>query len=228
MSKVFKYALVARGSTPLAEYPLDDPDTHEMAMQILAKLDLSTPFSVVERQHVLFTASTNKDGMSFICMCDKSVETRRVGQFLSNLKSKWMQCYGLSSTSIEKNEKDEEFEPHFVELLNHYNELVPPPPPPEPQPEKAAEADAPLVDQMDVAENPFSISTLADTSVHHPEIPDGFHSDPVDESLGKLRVRIWCGRYKWYIICFFGLFVWLYIICAFYCNDITLGKCLRP
>jgi hypothetical protein len=127
MAKVFKFALVARGTTPLAKYPADDAELYGTAMAMLRKLDSNAPFSVVEQHNLLFTASTTQGGMSFVCLCEKNVETRRVGQFLSNLKGKWIQSYGAASSEMAEAAKDDEFRAQLKDLIGHYNEICPPP-----------------------------------------------------------------------------------------------------
>jgi hypothetical protein len=203
MAKVFKLALVARGATSLAKYPTDDADLYEKALKILRKVDPAAPFSVVEQHNLVFTASTTPGGMSFVCLCDKSVETRRVGQFLSNLKSKWMQSYGPASSEFQKDAKDEEFQPQLRELIDHYNEISPPLLPaeaPEPEP------------------HPF----VVEVEPREPEVVEGFGGQ---ESLTGLRARIWWQRHKWHLLVFLGLVLWVYISCAWYCGGLTLGGC---
>ena len=219
---VFKYALVARGSVPLAEFPRNSTDIHEKSMKILSKLDPSAPFSVVEQQNLVFTASTTKDGLSFVCLCDKSVETRRVGQFLSALKSKWMQTYGPASADFQQGEKDSEFGPQMQELLNHYNELVPPPPPEE-EPQRDPESLEVVEERDETPKNPFALDVIADDE-HQPGLPPGFEQDR-EGSLVGLKIRIWWGRHKWHVLIVLGLIVWVYIVLAFYCQDATLVKC---
>jgi hypothetical protein len=88
MGKVFKFALVAREATSLAKYPTDNPNLYITVMGMLRKLDPNALFSVIEQHNLLFTASTTQGGLSFVCLCEKNVETRRVGQFLNNLKTR--------------------------------------------------------------------------------------------------------------------------------------------
>jgi hypothetical protein len=221
-SRVFKFALVARTGVPLAEYPLDDTEIREKAIRILKRIDQTASFSVVEQQNFIFTASTTADGMCYVCLCDKNVETRRVGQFLGNLKTKWVQSYGTSAITLSQNEKDEEFGPCIQELLDHYNSLSPPPVETSPRPSDSEN----LVTERESVENPFVLQS-AGGAIHQPDIPAGFRTDG-QESLTGLRMKIWCQRYKWPVIIILGLVFWIYILMAFYCSDATLSKCFNP
>ena len=119
---IFKYAMVARGNIPLAEYPLEQTEIHNKAMKFIGKIDPSSPHSVMEQNNLIFTAYSENDGLTFVCCCDKNVETKDVGLFLNNLKSQWIQAYGASSSSILPNEKNEEFGAPIRDLLSHFNE----------------------------------------------------------------------------------------------------------
>lgn len=191
---MFKHCMVARGSIPLAEYPASDVDLHEKSMKFLSRLDPSSPHSVMEQSSLLFTAATESDGVSFVCCCDRSVETKSVGLFLSNLKSQWVQAYGVSTSSFSMNEKSGEFGVIMRELLEHFNEKS----------SKQRVIDdgyapanlsiAPLrdeedeLDELSVAANPFPLQDSPP-----PELPDDFHGD---QSLTALKLKVFWQRNK--------------------------------
>jgi hypothetical protein len=211
MTKVFKFALVARGPISLAKYPKDDADLYDKTLKILRKLDPSAPFSVVEQQNLLFTTSTTQDGLSFVCICDKNVETRRVGQFLNALKSKWIQSYGATLADIPQDGKDDEFQPSLKDLIDHYNTLCPP----------AGEV-PPSPRDPEVPSGPAQFEPMA-RLIH--EEPDIVEEARPDESLAGLRVRIWWQRYGRKVLIVIGLVIFIYLLFAWYCGDLTLAKC---
>lgn len=214
---VFKYGLVARGFVPLAEYPSDNDEIHEKSMKILKRLDPSSPHSVVEQSNMVFTAATDPDGMSFVCLCDKSVETKSCGQFLNNLKSVWMQNYGASSSTLTENEKNEEFGPKIKELIDKYNE----------QSIKESNAQPPIaVDVEDLPEvaNPFPMQGIM-ADAEDPSLPSGFTDERIEESLFLLRLKIWWQRYHlWVIGALLILFV-IYLVLSYACGGATLPYC---
>jgi hypothetical protein len=63
---------------------------------------------------------------------------------------------------------------------------------------------------------------VAEIASHEPEIVEGFGGQ---ESLTGLRAKIWWQRHKLHLLAFVGLIVWVYLTCAWYCGDLTLGKC---
>ncbi|KAH0790609.1 vesicle-associated membrane protein 7 [Histomonas meleagridis] len=189
--------MVARGNIPLAEFPLDQPEIHSKAMKFLSKIDPSSPHSVMEQNNLIFTAYSESDGITFICCCDKNVETKDVGLFLNNLKSQWIQAYGASSSTIQANEKNDEFGVPIKELLSHFNEKSiqkknTPVQPIETLP-KPVEHDDP--DEVPIINsNPFPLQENSP-----PEIPDDFQTD---ESLTTLRIKVFWRNHKTLIIIF--------------------------
>ena len=193
-SSMFKHCMVARGSIPLAEYPTNEVELHEKSMKFLTKLDTSSPHSVMEQNNLLFTAATENEGISFVCCCDRNVETKNVGLFLNNLKSQWIQAYGAASSTFNMNEKSNEFGVIMKELIDHFNEkskqipnnnnvnVVP-----------AVESiHEPLNtnDESDelIETNPFPLQESPPQ-----EISDDFHSD---ESLTALKLKVFWQRNK--------------------------------
>jgi hypothetical protein len=167
---------------------------------------------VVEQHNLLFTASTTQSGLSFVCLCEKNVETRRVGQFLTNLKSRWIQTYGSASSELAEASKDSEFRAQLKDLIDHYNEICPPTTPAEeptpPQPQQQPQSPQPLPEVAAIE--------LRDTD------PETFREDG---SLAGLRMKIWWQRYRCKVFFVIGLIVWLYVLFAWYCGDPTLAKC---
>jgi hypothetical protein len=215
MAKVFRFALVARGTTSLAKYPVDDPDLYGKAIAMLRKLDPNAPFSVVEQQHLLFTASTTQDGVSFICLCETNVETRRVGQFLSNLKSKWFQSYGPAASEMAEDSKDDEFQTQLKDLIDHYNQICPP----IPATDEPAPAPLPEVGEIELRDPDEGVIHITGAD---PGVAETFHDDG---SLTRLRLRILWQRYRCKVLFVIVLIVWLYILVAWYCGDATLAQC---
>lgn len=210
MASVFQFALVARDGDVVVEYPPGNAANHDTTTKILQHLDHSVPFSVIEQQQVMVTVAVGANGLTFACLCDKRVETRRVGLFLNALKRKWMETYGATSEAAEAGPGSHDFGLQIKELLDHYNALVP-------VMKSDDSDDIPAESGLIIEETPNVVAE------HDPELPVEFHAD--GESVARLRCRIFWDRNKRHVFVFLGLFIWIYIVLAFYCGDATLGKC---
>ncbi|KAK8878499.1 hypothetical protein M9Y10_005274 [Tritrichomonas musculus] len=105
----FQYALVARGTTPLAEYALVQGNQRNIAIKMLESLDPKTPNAIVEQGKSIFYSLTDPDRMTFLALCDAGVTPTLRSSFLEELQRKWRQKYGNSAASFAPNSKNNEF-----------------------------------------------------------------------------------------------------------------------
>ncbi|OHT04754.1 hypothetical protein TRFO_06194 [Tritrichomonas foetus] len=231
---MFKYVVIARDEVPLVNYPLDLPDIHEKTLKILKKLDTSSPFSVIEQNNFLYTASTDSNKIVFLCVCDKNVETRQVGKFLTTLKQQWTQNYGAISLTIAPGEKSDEFCPKIKEMYDSYNEKLRPSlvraerEQHEMMEEPIVNINDPLLNNKEDSSlasipNPFASQMYGDQESMVGSIPERF--DEIEPNQNVYGFLFFFRRYRFLIMLVIGVLLLVYFAFAFYCEDFNLFKC---
>lgn len=235
----FKYVIIARKDTILISYPPDLPEVFEKTVKILKKIDTSSPFSVIEQNNLLYTASTDPNNITFLCVCDKSVETPQVGKFLTTLKHQWMQNYGAISQTIAPGENSDEFCPKIKELVDNLNEKL--------RPNlasagvsssstkgnptsnsnvvttSATNVNEPLLDnhEKSILPNPFATSNYNDQAdINNPEM--------FDEEIQERNTFPFCNyfrRNRFIILLIIGIIMIIYFSISFYCEDFNIFRC---
>lgn len=118
----FQYALVARGSTPLAEYSLVTGNSRSVAVKMLENIDPKSPRAIVEQGQHVFMTLTDQDRITFLVLTDKTVAQGNRISFLNDLKNKWRARYGNSANGFGANSKNSEFgQTEIAALLRNYN-----------------------------------------------------------------------------------------------------------
>lgn len=237
-SNTFKYVAIARDGVILVDYPPNQADMQEKTLKILKKLDTSSPFSVIEQNNLLFTASTDSNKIVFFCICDKKVETRHIGKFLTNLKQQWTQNYGAISQTISPGEKNNEFSPKIQEMFDSINEKLRPTllsqnndnqETPETHPttiHTTSNIDHPLLEnneQESALPNPFAPRKNNYQDEILMNTPEIFDDDMTFEQNRGTLAFIQRNRYK--ILLAVALILLIYFIFAFYCSDFNLFRC---
>lgn len=84
------YALVARGTTVLAEYTTPNTNIPTVTRSLLQKIDRgSQKMSVVHGRHV-FHYCTSNTGLVFLCMADEASKRRIPFAFLDDAKERFL------------------------------------------------------------------------------------------------------------------------------------------
>lgn len=117
MTSNYQYALVAHGSTPIAEYSLIEGNHRSIAIKMLENIDPKTPNAVVEQGNFIFMTLTESDRMTFLVLTQKSVPASGRISFLQELQRKWRSKYGRSGASFGKYSKNDEFGKNDIAAL---------------------------------------------------------------------------------------------------------------
>lgn len=122
MTSNFQYALVAHGKTPIAEYTILKGNHRAIAIKMLENLDPKTPRAVVEQGSYIFMTLTDSDGMTFLCLSEKSVTQQMRISFLQDMQRKWRSRYGNHGSTFAMDSKNAEFgNVEIAALIRNYN-----------------------------------------------------------------------------------------------------------
>lgn len=117
----FQYAMVARGTTPLAEYSTTRGNVQAIANQILENIDPSKHVGVFEQDKYVYQSLCTPDRMVYLCCTEKSVSGSLRNSFLEELQRRWKQKYGSAVSQMKALSKSVEFQPDMVSLFSTYN-----------------------------------------------------------------------------------------------------------
>jgi hypothetical protein len=116
-----QYALVARGTTPLAEYSAVSGNARTIALKMLESIDPKKR-NMVEQPSGTFLSQSDPDRITFICATDRQVNAGTGYAFLDELRNKWRARYGASGSSFAPNSKNSEFgQTEIASLMKNYN-----------------------------------------------------------------------------------------------------------
>jgi hypothetical protein len=122
MSTGFQYGLVARGTTPLAEYSLSEGNFTAIAIRMIEAIDPKTPRATVDQSDYVFLSLTEPNRMTYVCVIEKAISHQTGFQFLEELKCKWQQRYGSSPPSFSAKSKNTEFgQSEIASLIRTFN-----------------------------------------------------------------------------------------------------------
>jgi vesicle-associated membrane protein 7 len=117
-----QYALVARGTTPLAEYAVVAGNSRAIALKMLESLDPNKTRGVVEQASGIILSLTDPDRITYVCIVDRQISSAAGYSFLEELKAKWRQRYGNSAGSFAPLSKNAEFGNNdMASLMRNYN-----------------------------------------------------------------------------------------------------------
>ena len=122
MKEAFKYGSVVRKGIVLAEFSINS-EISNLAKKIISNLDYNSPSSAIEQGSNLCMGFTGSDSITYVAICDKSLETKRIKIFLDKIKAEWSKRYGAISNEIEVNGKTEEFGPFIQQIIQETNEV---------------------------------------------------------------------------------------------------------
>jgi len=121
-SQAFQYTLVARGTTPLAEFSLVTGNNRAIAVKMLENIDPKTARAVVEQGEYIFMTLTEPDRITFLILTEKTVASSARISFLEDLKNKWRSRYGNSAAGFAPNSKNAEFgQTEMAALIRNFN-----------------------------------------------------------------------------------------------------------
>jgi vesicle-associated membrane protein 7 len=116
-----QYALVARGTTPLAEFSVVQGNARATALRMLETIDPSKR-NMVEQANGTFLSQTDPDRITFLCLTDRQINAKTGYAFLDELRAKWRARYQNSGASFAPNSKNSEFgQTEIATLMRQYN-----------------------------------------------------------------------------------------------------------
>jgi hypothetical protein len=118
----FQFAMVARGTTPLAEFGVASTNSRGIVLKMLESLDPKKMRGIVEQPHHLILSLTDPDRMTYVCVVDRQISIGAGYSFLDKVKAKWRARYGNSGSSFAANSKNAEFgDTEIATLMRNYN-----------------------------------------------------------------------------------------------------------
>jgi tetrahydromethanopterin S-methyltransferase subunit F len=117
----FQYALVARGTTPLAEHSISSANHRLLVLKMLESLDPKKTRGIVEQATGIVLSLTEPDRMTFVCVVNRQISSAAGYSFLDELKGAWRKRYGNSGSNFAPNSKNEEFRSEIDALFRNYN-----------------------------------------------------------------------------------------------------------
>jgi vesicle-associated membrane protein 7 len=118
----FQYALVARGTTPLAEYAVVSGNSRSIVLKMLESLDPKKNRGIVEQANGVILSLTDPDRLTYVCVVDRQISSAAGYSFLEELKAKWRARYGNSAGSFAPSSKNAEFgNSDMAALMRNYN-----------------------------------------------------------------------------------------------------------
>jgi hypothetical protein len=200
------YALVALDRTPLAEYPAATLFNSQVVPSILAQINSKSGHLSAEQGTQIYVTFTDQDHVTFLCCCDKSVDSSTRVAFLNELQREWRLKYGPRASSFSSHEKDSEFGPVIDRLLKSYNEDLS---------NSIRKVKANLEEAQTTMAHNMELAMVRDATLNQMEdkvndisiAADAYHRDAID-----LRRRMCWERYRNYVFAAVGLLVVLAII----------------
>jgi vesicle-associated membrane protein 7 len=219
MSGPFQYGLVARATTPLAEYTPVTGNFTNVAIRMLEAIDPNKPRGIVEQGEFMFLSLTDPDRMSYLCVVQKQVNVQTGYAFLEDLKSKWVQRYGRSASSFAPRSKNTEFgQTEIASLLRTFNS---------PSNQKISQIHANLEETQNKMTQNLTmalargeqLSVLADKADNIRESAATFKREAE-----KVKCQQCVAKWKWYILGTVILLVVIFIIVWIACGA-SFEKC---
>ena len=120
MSGQILYALVARGTTVLAESTSVSGNANMIAQRILDRLPPDdTRVSYSQERHLFHILVS--DGITFLCMADESMRRRLPFGFLEDLRERYTASHGAGTSSAIAYEYNREFAPMLRERMDYWS-----------------------------------------------------------------------------------------------------------
>lgn len=216
----FQYALVARGSTPLAEYSIVQGNYRNIALRMLESLDPKSPNAIVEQGKNIFYSQTDPDRMTFLCLCDSQVQPTLRAGFIEELQRKWRQRYGNSAVSFAPNSKNNEFGATEIRnLIDSFNK------------ERNAKLAAVKQNLQDAQEKMTQNLTMAFARGEQLNIMEQKAENIKDSAqtfhreATNVRRKMCLQKWRWYILGAVVVIVVIFIIVVIACGGFTFKRC---
>ncbi|KAK8898178.1 hypothetical protein M9Y10_000450 [Tritrichomonas musculus] len=116
MTLNFRFAMVANGTTPVAEYSLDEEDYLDIGLEMLEIVNPENPYTISQKGENVYYCYTNENNITFFCVCDKSINEDKRKLFLNELQKHWILEYG-NNADFEPYSKDDSFGENTIKLL---------------------------------------------------------------------------------------------------------------
>lgn len=222
MSVDFQYALVARGTTPLAEFSLVSGNHRSTALNILEKVDPKKPNSIHDSGSNSFYTLTDPDRTTFLVMCSAKVQRTVQANFLQDLQRKWRQKYGNKASTFAPSSKNQEFGATEINsLLKQYNTS---------SQQKIAQVKQNLADTQEKMNQNIAqafqrgdqLEIMQQKSENIRDSAQVFHRDAT-----RLARQMCFQKYRWYIIGGAAAVVLIIIIVFVACGGFTFKKCKK-
>lgn len=190
----FNYGCVAKAGIILAQFP-SDGEIIEVANKVIPNLDFNSPSSAIEQGNYMTMAVTSHDKITYVGICDKSIETKDAKSLLDKIKAEWSKKYG-SSSDFQPNEKSEEFGPIIQVLLDQANKTMIQKFSQMEQTQRIEISDAESTPQMSVSDRtdtaPTQLSHMEDDTItlNEPLNPASMRVEPTPTYSTALRAKL--------------------------------------
>lgn len=218
----FQYALVARGTTPLAEFSLVSGNHRSTALNILEKVDPKKPNSTFDTGGNTFFTLTDPDRTTFLVMCSSKVVRTLQTAFVQDLQRKWRSKYGNKASSFAPSSKNQEFgSTEINSLLKQYNasnkqKLVQ-------VKQNLQEAQDKMNENLNTAfKRGEQLEIMNQKSESIRDSAQAFHRDAT-----KLARQMCLQKYRWYIMGGAIAVVVIIVIVIIACGGLTFKKCKK-
>lgn len=119
----FYFGMVANGTSPIAEYAVDSENYLDLGLEILEMVNHDNPYTISNKDGKNYYCYTNKNKITFFCVCDDLINEETRNRFLKDLEVDWIQQYGNEEVDFDPYSKDDEFgEVAIKRLIDIYND----------------------------------------------------------------------------------------------------------
>ena len=217
----FKYAMVARGTTPLAEYNLDNStNNRQYAIKILDKVDPNHPNLISEKDGNVICTLTDLDRITFLVSCNKTVAPSTRTAFLEDVQRKWRQLYGNRADGFAADSKNDEFgKTELAKFLNNYNNDTT---------KKLNEAKRNLAaTEEKMNENIAKAFTRGDQLEEMEKKAENIKdsAQTFEHEATQLKRAMCCQKWRWYMLGAFAVLIVILILVVIICGGFTFRLC---
>lgn len=218
----FVFAMVARGMTPLAEYPLGDRNFQAYAERMLSSTDPKTPNAFAEQNNFLIVTHSEPDGMNFLLICQNTITASIRQNFLKELQQKWRQKCPGSAEGFEPHSKNADFGSIEIhKLLDFYNS-------------QSFGKIAAIAKNLDDAKEQMDINlTMAYDRGDQLEDMDKKAENikkfagAFKDNAGEIRRKLSWQKWRFYVYVAIILIVFIFLIIVIACGGFTFKKCKK-
>lgn len=119
LEQKFYFGMVANGT----RNALDEENYLDLGLEILEMVNQENPYTISKKDGKNYYCYTNKNSITFFCVCDESINEETRNRFLRDLEVDWIQQYGNEEVDFDPYSKDDEFgEVSIKRLIDIYND----------------------------------------------------------------------------------------------------------